>query len=79
MKLGPRRNYFKGREAIRYYANQPARPLLLLVGAISVITNLRMVLFQALVTTVSLDTLTMLGTMALRSLISMYWLPFSHK
>ena len=57
------------------FVNSP----LLLVGAISVITNLRMVLFQALVTTVSLDTLTMLVTMALRSLISMYWLPFSHK
>ena len=27
MKLGPRRNYHKGRAAIRHYANQPARPL----------------------------------------------------
>ena len=27
VKLGPRRNYQKGRAAIRHYANQPARPL----------------------------------------------------
>ena len=27
MKLGPRRNYHKGRAAIRHYANQTARPL----------------------------------------------------
>ena len=27
VKLGPRRNYHKGRAAIRHYANQPARPL----------------------------------------------------
>ena len=27
VKLGPRSNYHKGREAIRHYANQPARPL----------------------------------------------------
>ena len=27
VKLGPRRNYHKGQAAIRYYANQPARPL----------------------------------------------------
>ena len=27
MKLGPRRNYHKGRGAIRHYANQTARPL----------------------------------------------------
>merc|ERR1711986_46394 len=26
VKLGPRRNYHKGRAAIRHYANQPARP-----------------------------------------------------
>ena len=26
MKLGPRRNYQKGRAAIRHYANQPAHP-----------------------------------------------------
>ena len=25
VKLGPRRNYHKGRAAIRHYANQPAR------------------------------------------------------
>ena len=30
VKLGPRRNYHKGRAAIRHYANQPARPLWLL-------------------------------------------------
>ena len=30
VKLGPRRNYHKGRAAIRHYANQTARPLLLL-------------------------------------------------
>ena len=34
MKLGPRRNYHKGRAAIRHYANQP------LVGAFSVIIQL---------------------------------------
>ena len=28
MKLGRRRNYHKGRVAIRHYANQPARPCL---------------------------------------------------
>ena len=28
VKLGPRRNYHKGRVAIRHYANQPARPCL---------------------------------------------------
>ena len=28
--LGPRRNYLKGRAAIRHYANQPARPIWLL-------------------------------------------------
>ena len=27
VKLGPRRNYHKGRAAIRHYANQTARPL----------------------------------------------------
>ena len=27
VKLGPRRNYHKGRAAIRHYANQPACPL----------------------------------------------------
>ena len=27
VKLGPLRNYHKGRAAIRHYANQPARPL----------------------------------------------------
>ena len=27
VKLGPRRNYHKGRAAIRHYANQSARPL----------------------------------------------------
>ena len=27
VKLGPRRNYHKGRAALRHYANQPARPL----------------------------------------------------
>ena len=27
VKLGPRRNYHKGRAAIRHYAKQPARPL----------------------------------------------------
>ena len=27
VKLRPRRNYHKGRTAIRHYANQPARPL----------------------------------------------------
>ena len=27
VKLGPRRNYHKGRVAIRHYANQPAHPL----------------------------------------------------
>ena len=27
VELGPRRNYHKGRAAIRHYANQPARPL----------------------------------------------------
>ena len=43
MKLGPRHNHHKGRAAIRHYANQPARPF-------SVITNLRMELFEALVT-----------------------------
>ena len=26
VKLGPRRNYHKGRAAIRHYANQPAHP-----------------------------------------------------
>ena len=26
VKLGPQRNYHKGRAAIRHYANQPARP-----------------------------------------------------
>ena len=26
VKLGPRRNYHKGRAAIRHYANQPTRP-----------------------------------------------------
>ena len=26
VKLGPRRNYHRGRAAIRHYANQPARP-----------------------------------------------------
>ena len=26
VKLGPRRNYHKGRAAIRHYANQTARP-----------------------------------------------------
>ena len=36
MKLGPRRNYHKGRVAIRHYANQPARPL---VGVFSVIVK----------------------------------------
>ena len=30
VKLGPRRNYHKGRAAIRHYANQTARPLRLL-------------------------------------------------
>ena len=30
VKLGPRGNYLKGRAAIRHYANQPARPFLLL-------------------------------------------------
>ena len=30
VKLGPRRNYHKGRAAIRHYANQTARPLWLL-------------------------------------------------
>ena len=30
VKLGPRRNYHKGRAAIRHYANQPAHPLWLL-------------------------------------------------
>ena len=29
VKLGPRRNYHKGRAAIRHYAKQPARPSLL--------------------------------------------------
>ena len=27
VKLGPRRNYHKGRAALRHYANQPTRPL----------------------------------------------------
>ena len=36
MKLGLRRNYHKGRGAIRHYANQPAHPL----GAFSVIVQL---------------------------------------
>ena len=27
VKLGPRRNYHKGRVAIRHYTSQPARPL----------------------------------------------------
>ena len=27
MKLGPQRNYHKGRAAIRHYAHQPAHPL----------------------------------------------------
>ena len=27
VKLGPRRNYHRGRAAIRHYANQTARPL----------------------------------------------------
>ena len=32
MKLGPQRNYHnKGREAIRHYANQPARPFFVIV------------------------------------------------
>ena len=26
VKLGPQRNYHKGRAAIRHYANQPTRP-----------------------------------------------------
>ena len=30
VKLGPRRNYHKGRAVIRHYANQPTRPLRLL-------------------------------------------------
>ena len=30
VKLGPRRNYHKGRAAIRHYPNQPARPFWLL-------------------------------------------------
>ena len=38
MKLGPRRNYHKGRAAIRHYANQPTSQL---VGAFSVIVQLR--------------------------------------
>ena len=40
VKLGPRRNYCKGRAAIRHCANQPP---------FSVIMNLRMELFEALV------------------------------
>ena len=39
VKLGPQRNYHKGRAAIRHYANQTACPLLL-VGAFSVIVQL---------------------------------------
>ena len=31
MKLGPQRNYHKGRAAIRHYANQPARQFQALV------------------------------------------------
>ena len=46
VKLGPRRKYHKVRAAIRHYANQPA-----LVGAFSVITNLRMDIFEALILT----------------------------
>ena len=45
VKLGLRRNFHKGRAAIRHYDNQT------LVGAFSVITNLRMDLFEALVAT----------------------------
>ena len=33
VKLGRRRNYHKGRAAIRHYANQTARPLLLMTFA----------------------------------------------
>ena len=33
VKLGPRRNYHKGRAAIRHYANQPAHPLMTFVSA----------------------------------------------
>ena len=51
VKLGPQRNYHEGRAAIRHYAmvvaafNQEKA----LLGAFSVITNLRMELFEALV------------------------------
>ena len=56
MKLGRRRNYQKGRAAIRHYANVLNVKAVVaafnqekaLVGAFSVIMNLRMELFQAL-------------------------------
>ena len=63
VKLGPRRNYHKGRAAIRHYANQTACLNSVLnvkavvaafkqekapVGAFSVITNLLIELFEAL-------------------------------
>ena len=46
MKLGPQYNYHKGRAAIRHYANQTARL------AFSVITNLRIKLLEAQVSSV---------------------------
>ena len=61
VKLGPPRNYHKGQAVIRHYANQTPVPYDLrhgpnftlrdLVGAFSVITILRMELFEALLDT----------------------------